>query len=154
MVCVCVGWGGEGEGGLASVIFSKFTLFMCVCQDNSGWPPLRGGGLGVEKGGGGGFCDLIHIHPVYVCVKTTVAGPFFIVCTVQRVPEQPTVSFHHLSEEDGQLKTLTCTTDMDELASEQVLFRLQAQIPVQVQLDHSKSAGSEWPVAQASFLSC
>ena len=103
---------------------------------------------------GVGFYDLFQIHPVYVCVKTTVVGPLFVVCTIQQVPEQPTASFHHLSAEDGQLKTLTCTTDMDELASEQVLFRLQAQIPMQVQLDHSKPAGSEWPVAQASFLSC
>lgn len=90
---------------------------------------------------------------MYVTVKTAVSGPLFVVCTVQRVPEQPVASFHHLSGEDRQLKTLQETTDMEGFASEQVIFRLQAQIPLQVQLDNSKPTDSEWPVALANFKS-
>ena len=79
--------GEEGGGGVASVIFSKLTLFMCVCVKTTVAGPLfvvcvcgggGGGGGGGEKGGW-----LLWSFPnspcLCVCVKTTVAGLHFMV---------------------------------------------------------------------------
>ncbi|KAL8569277.1 hypothetical protein ACOMHN_029898 [Nucella lapillus] len=124
---------------------SCLTADLAVCQDHLCAGTVIVGVIVVTKSSNNTEAEeyLASLPPE---VQKAAPGPLFVVCTIQKAAtpdDQSKVTFHRYTAENKSWRSLEEKPVTDDFDAEQVIFRIQARLPMQLQLDNSQPTDIE-----------